>query len=140
LAWINNPIFPVDVEYEFVQDEAVQQKVEKVASVMKEEQVVLPAVSEAIPAVSVHEAIDGNFNYTVQIASFKDQKKATEALIKIRTQVPSAYISLRDLGAKGVWYRIYAGQFELHSEAEVTLSDIKQTYDSSFIISPKKAK
>jgi len=133
-------VFPVGIEYEFVQDEAVQQKVEKVASVMKEEQVILPVLSEAAPVASAHKVMDGNFNYTVQIASFKDQKKATEALIKIRAQVPSAYISSRDLGEKGVWYRIYAGQFELRSEAELTLSDIKQTYDSSFIISPKKAK
>jgi len=133
-------VFSADVEYEFVQDEVVQQKVEKVASIIKEEEVVILEVSKAVPVSSTHKALGGNFNYTVQIASFKDHKKAAEALTKIRAQVPSAYISSNDLGAKGVWYRIYAGQFELRSEAEVTLNDIKQTYDSSFIISPKKAK
>jgi len=133
-------VFPADFEYEYEQDEVAQQKVKKVASVIKEEEVIFPDVPETAPVTSVHKALAGNFNYTVQIASFKDQKKAEKALTKISTKVPSAYISSNDLGAKGVWYRIYAGQFKLRSEAEVTLSDIKQTYDSSFIISPKKAK
>jgi len=83
---------------------------------------------------------EGSFNFTVQIASFKDLKNAEEALTKIRIKTPSAYISSHDLGAKGVWHRVYVGQFELRSEAEVTLNDVKQSYDSSFIISPKKAK
>jgi cell division septation protein DedD len=78
--------------------------------------------------------------YTIQIASFKDKKRAEEALVGIQAKVPSAYIASRDLGEKGVWYRIYAGQFERQNDAEVTLSDIKQNYDSSFIISPKRAR
>jgi len=134
--------FPVDVEYEFVQDETVQmqKKVEEKASITREKQIIAPKMLE-VPAVAVNsnETVD-SFNYTVQIASFKDQKKAKEALAKIRSKVPSAYVSVHDLGVKGVWHRIYAGQFELRSEAEVTLNDIKQNYDSSFIISPRKPK
>ena len=132
--------FPADIEYEFVQDEAPEKAVEETVADVVEEQIVPAEVTKA-PAVTLgNKEVVNNFNYTVQIASFKDQKKAEEALSKIRTKVPSAYISSKDLGVKGVWYRIYAGQFELRSEAEVTLNDIKQKYNSSFIISPKKAK
>ena len=73
-------------------------------------------------------------NYTVQIASFKEKKSAEKALTDIQIKVPSAYIASRNLGTKGTWYRIYAGQFELRNQAEVALSDIKQNFDSSFII------
>jgi len=133
-------VFPAGVEYEFVQDEASEKVVEETMTVVVEEPAVTKAVSQA-PVIKLGkgEVVD-NFNYTIQIASFKDQKKAEEALTKIRAKVPSAYISANDLGAKGVWHRIYAGQFEQRSEAEVTLNDIKQNYDSSFILSPRKAK
>lgn len=135
-------VFPVDVEYEFVQDETAQtqEKVEEKASIAREVQII-PSKEEGASAVAFNNSETADsFNYTVQIASFKDQERAKEALAKIRAKVPSAYVSLHDLGVKGVWYRVYAGQFELRSEAEVTLNDIKQSYDSSFIISPRKSK
>jgi len=137
--------FPVDVEYEFVEDETtgqvVVEKAKEIAAVAKkEEAATVAAVKKAAVEVPSIPAVRKDFNYTVQIASFKNQKKAEEALARIRKKVPSAFISSQDLGAKGVWYRIYAGQFNQRSEAEVTLNDIKRNFDSSFIISPKKAK
>jgi len=132
--------YPAGVEYEFVQDEVPEKVVEETVAVVVEEKIVPKVISEA-PVVSLGEReVVKKFNYTVQIASFKELRKAEEALTKIRAKVSSAYISSNDLGAKGVWHRIYAGQFDLRSEAEVTLNDIKQNYDSSFIISPRKAK
>lgn len=133
-------VFPVDVEYEFVQDEATEKRVDEVASTVKGEQAVSSSVSKPSTVTLSDSKSADNFNYTVQIASFKDLKKAEAALTQIRTNIPTAYISSQDLGEKGVWYRIYAGQFELRSQAEVTLNVVKQKYDSSFIISPKKAK
>ena len=118
---------------------AVQEKIKEVAVATKEIQKISSTVSKSAPVVSkTNKKVD--FNYTVQIASFKDQKKASAALSKIRTKIPSAYLSSHDLGVKGTWHRIYAGQFQLRSEAEVTLNSIKRSYDSSFIISPKKSK
>ena len=132
-------VFPVDVEYEFVQDEGVssvpvqaQEVAEKVQIQTPKETVVKALVAPALVPVKELAA------YTIQIASFKDKKRAEEALVKIRAKVPSAYIASRDLGAKGVWYRIYAGQFNARHEAEVSLNSIKQNYDSSFIISPTR--
>ena len=134
-------VFPVNVEYEFVQEEVVSSELKGAQSVSEEVQAALPkettvqALAAALPDPAKELA-----SYTIQIASFKDKKRAEEALTTIRSKVPSAYIASRDLGAKGVWYRIYAGRFDRRNSAEVTLNDIKKNYDSSFIISSKRTK
>lgn len=136
-------VFPVDVEYEFVKDETPPAPTETVPSVSREIPAAVPAPAQTVsvdPAAANKAPAEKAPAYTIQIASFKDRKKAEKALEEIRVKVPSAYIASRDLGEKGVWYRIYAGQFELRSDAEVTLSDIRQNYNSSFIISPTKIK
>lgn len=137
-------VFPVDVEYEFVRDEVVSSGTEeRTVQVFPETQAAAePAVEVIVKDFSPAEvkSIDKENAYTIQIASFKDKKLAEKALVKIRAKVPSAHIALRDLGQKGIWYRIYAGQFEQRSEAEVTLSNIKRNYSSSFIISPKRTR
>jgi len=130
----------VDVEYEYVQEDIIFSQEKEELPIANENQVAIPVELESLSLMPNNITTEKDFNYTVQMASFKDKKKAEQALIQIRTKVPSAYISTQDLGNKGVWHRIYAGQFKLQSEAEVTLSDIKQNYDSSFIISPKRAK
>lgn len=132
---------PVETEYEFVQEETAPSQAQKTASAP---QAVQPTTADApkenVPSSSEIVMTEQEANFTIQIASFKDQKKADEALVKIRKNVPSAYIGSRNLGDKGIWYRIYTGQFKLRSEAEVTLRDIKQNYNDSFIISPKQNK
>jgi len=149
-------IFPDenDVEYEFVLEDsaalktpevaspevAVSDNIKKTASSAQAEQAQPTDKGQAISSVTSTVAVNEESNFTVQIASFKDKIKAQGALEKIRANVPSAYISRQDLGVKGVWYRIYAGQFELRSQAEGSLSAIKKSYDSSFIISPKKSR
>ena len=134
-------VFPVDVEYEFVQEEVVASAPKEMQTVPQKIQVAAPKETIVKNLVAVDRELTGKLaTYTIQIASFKDKKRAEEALANIRTKVPSAYIASRDLGAKGVWYRIYAGQFDRRNEAEVTLNDIRQNYDSSFIISPKGTK
>jgi cell division septation protein DedD len=133
-------VTPVDVEYEFVQEESAKNSKQEIAAAS-----VVAQVQPQIAVEHKEKTIEPNkislsgeeVNFTVQIASFKDQKKAEESLAKIRKNVPSAYIASRDLGKNGVWYRIYAGQFELRSQAEVSLNDIKKNYNDSFIISPK---
>ena len=132
--------FFAGIEYEFVQDEVVQKvNKEDVAAILEKPVIASTGSKVPIEAFDIKNTEDP-FNYTVQIASFKDLKMAEEALAKIRINTSSAFVSSHDLGAKGVWYRIYVGQFELRSEAEVTLNNVKQSYDSSFIISPRKIK
>jgi cell division septation protein DedD len=149
-------VLPANVEYEFVKEGAVSGAVEKkpmVAPIQEAPPIVEKAqpvdqkprpsqptekIEKSLAASSMPTDIEGA--YTIQIASFKDKKLAEEALGKIKAKVPSAYIASRDLGEKGVWYRVYAGQFRARTDAEVLLSNIKQNYDGSFIISPKKSK
>lgn len=140
-------VAPVDVEYEFVQEEAAGEVKQETAAapaapktpaVAEPEKVVVAPVAQ-VPVVGIaSQGTDAKF--TVQIASFKDRKKAEEALAHILKNVPSAYLSEQNLGDKGTWYRVYAGRFNLRSDAEISLNDIKRNYTDSFIISPKKAK
>ncbi len=145
----DDEVFPVDIAYEFVEDEIILSEAEEVLPVIEESlsvvekaKVAAPVVEEPVQRVaSVAPAVtEKASNYTVQIASFKDKKRAEQALADIRIKVPSAYVASRNLGTKGTWYRVYAGQFELRNQAEVALGDIKQNFDSSFIISPKSSK
>jgi len=136
-------IMPVDVEYEYVQEDVARSNGQAAAVIpdnVPAEKVIAVEAKEQIVPVREIKPPDGDTNFTVQIASFKDKKRAEESLVRIRKNVPSAYIGKRDLGAKGIWYRIYAGQFNLRSEAEMSLSNIKRNYNDSFIISPKRVK
>ena len=134
-------VFPVNVEYEFVEETIVSNAPEEIQAASLQTQTVASKETTTQTLVALApEPAKGLSSYTIQIASFKDKKRAEDALGNIRTKVPSAYIASRDLGSKGVWYRIYAGQFNGRNEAEVSLNDIKRNYDSSFIISPKRTK
>ncbi|MBN1870469.1 MAG: SPOR domain-containing protein [Candidatus Omnitrophica bacterium] len=131
-----------DLEYEFVEDKVVANKPKEPVKPVAE-QVNIEALKEPAKqtlAVATPQTLKETAAYTIQIASFKDKKRAEEALATIRTKVPSAYLVSRDLGDNGIWYRIYAGQFDQRSDAEVSLNNIRQNYDSSFIISPKGTK
>lgn len=131
-------VYPVDVEYEFVKEEVAADAAASEAQTVTEDtlEVTPEAAASVAEAVTTSESVKTPA-YTIQIASFKDEKRAQTALTDIRKKVPSAYIARRDLGAKGIWYRVYAGRFDARQEAEVSLNDIKKSYDSSFIITPK---
>lgn len=72
--------------------------------------------------------------FTIQIASYKEKDKADKALEKIKTKYPEAYVSSRDLGDKGLWYRLYVGQFGKKEDADQMLTSVKIDYPQSFII------
>ncbi|MFH0984170.1 MAG: SPOR domain-containing protein [Candidatus Omnitrophota bacterium] len=131
-------VAPVETEYEFVQEKAVSSAPEAATeTVVKDQaQTLKETVMPALAAVAT-ESPKELAAYTIQIASFNDKKRAEDALVAIRIKVPSAYIASRNLGEKGIWYRIYAGRFTARQEAEISLNDIKKNYDSSFIISSK---
>lgn len=137
-------VTPADVEYEFVQDEAAGEVKQEAAAIPAAAEVKAPVVAEekaeAVAAVKETVLRETEAKFTVQIASFKDRKKAEEALARIIKNVPSAYLSEQNLGDKGTWYRIYAGRFNARTDAELSLNDIKRNYNDSFIISPKKVK
>lgn len=77
-----------------------------------------------------------NAPYTIQIASFKDIESAEVALKGIKAAGHQGYIVSKELAGKGTFYRIYVGQYQTKEEANQKLSEIKQAYSSSFVISP----
>ena len=101
-----------------------------------------PAAAATTPAVSQAAQNTGtlleNIIYTIQIASSKDKAQADKKLKEVQAKGYSPYISERNLGDKGIWYRINVGQFKTKAEAEDTLNKVKADYKDSFIISPKK--
>ncbi|VAX35120.1 hypothetical protein MNBD_UNCLBAC01-2113 [hydrothermal vent metagenome] len=134
---------PVDVEYEFVETKEeepetiqVSEKVEKIEQVEVDakEEVIVP-VKEVIkePVKAVVKNIKGSF--TIQVASFKKKDSANKKLAELAKKgYDTAYIASRDLGAKGVWYRVYIGNFETKSLAQKFLVKVKSDYKGSFII------
>lgn len=76
--------------------------------------------------------------FTIQIASFKDQSSAEKTAGELKQKGYVSFIASRDLGAKGTWYRVYVGQFDSKSQADLSLAEVKKEYKDSFIISPKK--
>jgi septal ring-binding cell division protein DamX len=140
----DDPGISTDIAYEFAEDETVPAPAKEALPVVQEAAVVPVTPPAPKPVIKTTTSVSkpaavSTGNYTVQIASFKDKKRAEAALADIQIKVPSAYMAARDLGTKGTWYRIYAGQFAERNQAEVTLNDIKKNFNSSFIISSKSA-
>jgi len=147
---------PASVEYEFVGTEQPIKAVSVVEAELKKP--VVPVVEPAVVQVEIPSkpqaaesvaqtsvASDGQIiltegakiPFTIQVASFKERNLAEKVLDDVKDKNYPAYIMPRDLGEKGVWYRVYIGKFETKSEAQEFLTQVKQNYPNSFIISPK---
>lgn len=141
----------VDVEYEFVDEKTAQnseestQKIKQSKEVQKE--VVQEVVRKEVPIASekkievkkiVKKPLAGTKVYTIQVASFKTEDRAKKSLQGLKEKgFSSAYIMSKNLGAKGVWYRIYVGKFNTKAKAKETLVKVKKIYKGSFIIKRK---
>lgn len=66
----------------------------------------------AMPAI----AADGGF--VVQVASVKKKDGADGLQKRLTGKGYGAFVEQADLGAKGIWYRVYTGPYRLRSEAE----------------------
>ena len=119
---------PADVEYEFVGNEELP--VEAAAPVPAP----VPSVAQPTNLMPVEGA---KIPYTIQVASFKEKSQAEKTLENVSAKNYPAYILSRDLGDKGIWYRVYIGKFDTKLQAEEFLTKVKQDYPDSFIISSK---
>lgn len=147
---------PVDIEYEFVDsnEKGTLPAVVNVPStpvnapvptaivstsvaVKVEEPVhVKPAIASSIPVVASSTLQD--VAYTIQIASFKEKARAEKVYENLTNKKFNPYVVSRNLGEKGIWYRVYVGKFSSKAEANILLIDIQKIYPSSFIIAPRK--
>jgi len=75
------------------------------------------AVAPAVPAAA------GQF--VVQIASFKDQTAAEVMLKQLAAKGYALFVEPVDLGAKGVWYRVYAGPYAGRETADRVASQLR---------------
>jgi hypothetical protein len=74
--------------------------------------------------------------FTIQVASYKDKKKAKAAFDRIKANDYPVYLIEKSLDEKGVWYRIYIGEFNTRDEADEYLLNIRGDFKDGFIISP----
>ena len=83
------------------------------------------------PAGSAPSVVTGKF--VIQVASFQDKKKADAAAEALGKQGHIAAIETKDLGAKGVWHRVYVDGFATKEEAQGRLNDVKKDYPDAFV-------
>lgn len=155
-----NEIFPdektsaTDIQYEFA-DEAAQgaqqqpamvsegvviepeQPAAAVGSVVQE---TAPIQTETTVAEKTEKSeIDfSKLAFTVQVSSFKEKAKAEQTVAALKNKSYDGFLVTRNLGDKGIWYRVYVGQFENKADAQAFHDKFKLDYKDSFIISPKK--
>lgn len=90
----------------------------------------MPQVKEAVTPAS-QEALGRFF---VQVASFRDRKKAELIAEELQKKDHVAMVERRDLSEKGVWYRVQVGGFASKDQAQKMLEDIREEYPEAFVI------
>jgi len=71
--------------------------------------------------------------FTIQVASFQDKARAELVSEELRKKGYVPVISAKDLGNKGIWYRVWVGDFESEEKARELLKTLKEDYKDSFI-------
>ncbi len=76
--------------------------------------------------------------FTLQIASFKSKERAEKEARRWRSRGMRAVVKSRDLGKKGVWYRVYIGRFRSVGEAKAKARELADTKGLSSYVVPLK--
>lgn len=79
-----------------------------------------------------------NIAFTIQISSFKDKAKADKVFADLKNKGFAPFVITKDLADRGVWYRVYVGEFNTKEEAQALLDKIRVDYPQGFIIAPGK--
>ena len=66
-----------------------------------------------------------HYPYSIQISSYSTQKGALDDLRRLEQDGHQGYLSLVDLGKKGIWHRVFIGPFENQGAARKYLSKIE---------------
>ena len=130
---ISSPSFE-EVNNTFSTPSKLEDKKEELAkgeneSLEKETQVVSSKLSTESPS----EALKKRFS--LQICSFRNRLKAEKIVEELKREGYPGYVVSKDLGEKGVWFRVRIGEFETKEEAEEIEQKVKQEYKDSFIVS-----
>ncbi|MDP8212904.1 MAG: SPOR domain-containing protein [Candidatus Zapsychrus exili] len=117
------------VEYEFIdiaaeKQEVVEEIVEEREEVnVKEKEILIFDDQAKIKA-----------SFVIQVASLKAKVNAEKISEDLISKGFSPFIVKRNLKDKGVWYRIYVGEFSTKEEAKELLGKIRLIRKNSFII------
>jgi cell division protein FtsN len=71
---------------------------------------------------------------TIQVASLKDRKTASDMIARLKKKGYSAYITKAEVSGKGTWYRIRIGSFNTREEAEKIRNRLKKDELSSILV------
>lgn len=71
--------------------------------------------------------------FTIQVASFQDKSKAERLSEELKKEGYKATISTKDLGKKGIWYRVWVDDFDGKGEVAKFLQKLKEKYKDSFV-------
>jgi len=102
-----------------------------------------PATSQAKPksasqqtAEVLKEEKPSKGNFTVQLASFKDQTSANKFAAQFKDLKPKPTVRTVDLPGKGRWYRVQVGQLSSRDEASALADRLAKKYQlKAFVIS-----
>lgn len=88
----------------------------------------LPVASK--PVVSKPAAVASG-SYIVQVAAVKQRQGAEGLRDRMKKKGYAAFVEAAELGAKGTWYRVYAGPFGSKSDADQAVRSLKADRISS---------
>jgi len=71
--------------------------------------------------------------FAIQVAAFQDKKGADTVSEELKKKGYASFVETKDLGEKGIWYRVYADGFETKDQAQGLLDTVKKDYQGSFI-------
>ena len=138
---------PGDVEYEFVSPEEMipaqpastpaaavttRPKTATTTIAKTSQPTAQPNVSQ--PATTMATTISSQFPYSIQVGSFQEESKAQQLVDQLKKKQYQAFSLARNVKDKGTWYRVYIGQFETQSAAEVSLTNVKNDYQDGFVV------
>jgi cell division septation protein DedD len=125
---INLPPEPEKPEEPAAEKVASAAPVKETAPVAKpapaREKVAPPAAAAVKPAVQ-KPAATAVGDYVVQVASVKDRQGAVTLRNRMAAKGYAAFVEQADLGAKGVWHRVFAGPFSTRQDADRAVASLK---------------
>ena len=72
--------------------------------------------------------------YAIQLYSFKDLDRAKATLEDLNKKNFPAYLMTQDLKDKGIWHKIWVGEYATRDEALSGLVDMRKSYPDCFIV------
>lgn len=97
----------------------------------KPKPVAVPVLPVASKPVSSKPAAVASGSYLVQVASVKQRQGADDLRNRMKKKGYAAFVEDVDLGAKGIWYRVYAGPFVSKADADGAVRSLKADRISS---------